>query len=333
MEVDRGDLGGMTGGGGCVSGGDTLDHMTIRKVCRFYDFSLDKSGICLYIRYEIVQKRWDLIMRLREYAMLTSRKWLRLILIACAVFGLLTLYAQEKKKDIFMYLPKDWTKEQVGDKAIDNGYVVVFGRLIPRPYYVEFRNDTIFINDIPYLPKIKDPDLPPGAASQEEIQRRSLEFDIGPTYLYYKRHHGEQKAKEMIVADYQSHPRIVNMTFNEDASELWVELDNGSRVNMLAEYLVRSYKGPRRSVPERREDRMEEVGKVRARLNSGGMIFLGRRGSVTKYPAKSARVIYETVLDLRNANISLEEKKKRLFELFHHETPVNDIVENIDTWE
>jgi hypothetical protein len=65
------------------------------------------------------------------------------------VTGMCLVFAQERK-------PEDSPVIQL-DTIIDDGWLILYGKLVERPYHFCFENDTFWINEMQYLPAPPDP--------------------------------------------------------------------------------------------------------------------------------------------------------------------------------
>ena len=74
---------------------------------------------------------------------------MREIISTFIVTGMCLVFAQECK-------PEDSPVIQL-DTIIDNGWLILYGKLVERPYHFSFKNDTFWINEMQYLPYPPDP--------------------------------------------------------------------------------------------------------------------------------------------------------------------------------
>jgi hypothetical protein len=144
--------------------------------------------------------------------MWTSKRVLLVLLIALAIPFAIELKAQEEPA--YMYLePKD--KGEEGVERIYTGVVIAYGERIDPPYYVEFKNDTVWINNIPVIPAVRPwhKEQPEVVVTDEDRRRHTLGKSIINDFITYNNTYGEERAISMILEKYLPDTTISEIEF------------------------------------------------------------------------------------------------------------------------
>lgn len=146
----------------------------------------------------------------------------KLILIGLIVRIGLT-FAQEKEEP---------TATLAAD-TVDNGYVIAYGQLLKKPYYITLVNDTIFINGIPIAPPLQIPEpvnkIPAFKQTMlgKEVIPKTHEFqtNCGELYAKWSRKYGKEKALKMLetMLDTQRVVKIKKYRLGE--GQLYIQYD------------------------------------------------------------------------------------------------------------
>jgi hypothetical protein len=269
--------------------------------------------------------------------MLPTKKWFRVLLVTGAVLVVTYSLAQEQPSNIFRDLEKNPIKTEVKeteDGGILCGYVAAFGVFLPRPYYVTFRDDTVWINDIAYYPRRPDPNLPPIEPQDELSDTAQAVFDLWRELrskvpeLYGQ--YGEQKTREMVMQEYQNNPLIKSFAFDESAKVFRGEFPVGGRFYVP---LVKSHVPPRPTPPPEEVTRGRQCIKnsIRQLLLDGGIYLFGYNFE-THAIGSGAYEIIDTILKVKRDGVSVNEGKKRIQKVIWDERMTQDIIEHLDSW-
>jgi hypothetical protein len=230
-----------------------------------------------------------------------------------------------------------WTQEQHTPEegnAINCGYVVAFGVLLPRPYHVAFRDDTVWINYVAYQPTQPDPNPPQYPEPGDTItQIASILVDIENKYPSSKVQYGEKRAQEMILQEYKDHALISTITFTEDGKELWVEFVTGFRANVLRK--TSKITNPRRPPATKQEltlQRQKKVGYLQRVLRKDKMILFGYNCPKKIISSREWIQLFHIVEKTKKGDFSADEGRDKIIELLYWSKFADDIMQNLNTW-
>ena len=213
--------------------------------------------------------------------------------------------------------------EKAEEEGINSGWVVAYGVLLKRPYLVEFRDDTVTINGIPWFPRREESD--------------SMKHKISPQSAFYKKildtyvdcylTSGKETAEEKVLQKFASDTLVSKMVFDPETDDLIVTWSNGlPEVLYLQEGLAARYGG----TPSQEEIRSDAAQVARTDLERGSMIVFGSNYSKIIKP-KSAQQIIVLINDTKNGHLSAENAKTALSKYVNTRF-ADDIVNNIDNW-
>jgi hypothetical protein len=268
-----------------------------------------------------------------------TKKWLMVLLVANIVLLATHAYAQEPPSNIWRDLRKDplVAKPKVTeDGGILCGYVVAFGVLLPRPYYVTLREDTIWINDIAFEPIRPNPSPPPVEPhveySDSANRLDSLLSEMETRVPELSKQYSEQKAHEMVLQEYQNHPLIKSLVYDDSSKIFWGESLIRGPFYVLSEKPTPSNLHLPIPTREERVAQQQVVQKwVRQMLLDGGVILIGHNFGVRAI-GSDAYTIIDTVLKVKRDSVAVEEGKERILKVVHDEKMAQDIVEHLDSW-
>jgi len=160
--------------------------------------------------------------------MLTIRK----LLIASLVLGScglgFALYGQEN--DTKMYLePKGKGEGEKEADSIYTGKVIAYGELLSAPYYVEFRNDTVWINDIPIIPPIRtfEEEQPNIIVSETRKLQQEISKQCFSDYMKDVEKLGVDGAKNMILNKYLADSLVEQIEFYPSSTGITIKFTDG----------------------------------------------------------------------------------------------------------
>jgi hypothetical protein len=212
--------------------------------------------------------------------MWTSKRFVLVMLITCATLFAVSVHAQEQF--IPMYpVPKDEGAQ--GIEPIYTGVVIAYGETIDPPYYVEFRNDTVWVNNIPVEPTIKTWEEEPIEIVVSEVRRReyALVDSIGSDYIRFHDNYGEKRAMDMILEKYMPDTLTEKIEFHrprKHMSSIFIKFGDGySTYVSFSE--MRTPNG--KMAPPLRETTLEEqiatrkrkAGAIKSQLKRGFLII------------------------------------------------------------
>ena len=274
-----------------------------------------------------------------------------LVFIFILLMIALEVSAQEES---YMY----YKESDKGDSAvvIDTGYVVINGVLLRPPFYMELKNDTIWINGVaadpalPYTGPIQSHPLYPRLSFQHKLDssQKELMSEIEDKYKKYNEEYGEARAQEMILSEYQSHTLLSSLTFHEKELYSYFKLVFQDQDNVRHHIFVKTdtVKIRRRNVihvpmEPASPDTLETWKKARKRsalhgnfrafqhdLQRGDMLVLAR-GLIS---VKGSKGILETVDRIKIGELTQQEGIAQLREYGCMPDEAIMIIDNVDSW-
>ena len=272
-----------------------------------------------------------------------------LVLILILLMISLEVSAQEEP---YMY----YKESDKGDSAvvIDTGYVVINGVLLRPPFYMELKNDTIWINNVaaspamPYPGPVWSHPLCPRFSLQDKLDssQKKLVSDMKSKYKEYNKEFGEKKAQEMIISEYQAHSLISSLIFRKSEINAYFKLVFSDSLRYDVVVWSDTTKKRRRNVihvPMETVslDTLEALKEARKRralhgnfrafqndLHRGDMLVLAR-GLIS---VKGSKGILETVERIKSGELTQQEGIAQLREYGCMPDEAIMIIDNVDSW-
>ena len=227
-------------------------------------------------------------------------------------------------------------KEAKGEEIqeINSGYVVMHGILLPRPYYVSLRDDTIRINDIPFRPLAPDPNPPvyryPQLNDTAE-QIIALMSEMREKIIELFEEYPEERAEMEVFREYARNPLIRDMIYIECERRFYVVYE-GTRMSWSFYTYNRTTTYSR--IPSHDEIMVHrKVGyeRIQSRLKRGNMTFrdYGREKVIHE---EDAIKIIQIVCSLKQGIIGADVGRERILDILHDEEITQDIIDNVDSW-
>lgn len=222
--------------------------------------------------------------------------------------------AQEQAPGVYRTPGEAQPKEAV---EIDSGWVVAYGVLLPRPYRVEFRDDTVRINDIPYNPRRR---AKPDTTITMPHPKFDIEHALVRTYVEEYRLHGEVAAQQKVLEKFQPDSLIATVQFDSMGDFATITWTDGQSELLLLYSWLDTY-------PSKEELLLQSKRYLEGHLRAGDMItFEGLDVSYT-----IAEQIIQTVRDIKSGKLPIEAGKLKLKGLSNAKL-AQDILDNLDHW-
>jgi len=131
--------------------------------------------------------------------------------------GMMTLCLRAQEKPAYMYLGEEAKsgESQLESDTIYTGKVILYGELIPPPYIVEFKNDTAWINNIPFDPPIRIWTEPPHEVPESYRRESELKRRLYQDFLHLLESHDEAIACTLLVHRYLPDTLISRISFGK----------------------------------------------------------------------------------------------------------------------
>jgi len=259
------------------------------------------------------------------------RQWKLLTVGAVGVIALMTaLYAQEQAPGVFR-TPEELQKAPA--EGINSGWVVAYGVLLKRPYFVEFRDDTVWIDNVQYLPRKPNPNAKPPEVrqfSEFELRKAALRQKIADTYLEYCQTRSYEEAQRMVIEEFTQDTLVSSIEFTKSGRSFWIEYKDGQRCNMPL-VIAKVESGTVITPEERMAVRRNEVNLVRRDLRRNNMFVFGFGGAEITLGPDDAEKVLSIVALLKAGTRSVVDGQTELGRLIDKPS-AKEIVENIEAW-
>jgi hypothetical protein len=262
-----------------------------------------------------------------------SKRLILVLLITCAGLFVSTLQAQEEPAQ--MYLEPKGEGEKEGE-PIYTGIVIAYGVKIATPYHVTLKNDTIYINDLPYSPRKKPPGWKPKEiiVTEQARQEHSLIKNISSSYRKYFASFGEKRAQEMILEEYGNNPLISMLEFSPHGDELIIKFhDRPAPMGISLITLMVPPSNEEGKEEKIQAQRMLLVKRVKSHLQKDGLVIYGYSGPYQYLRRDRFSEMNKIILDLKNDRISREEAEAQLRENKVHRKYIQEIIEHLESWD
>jgi hypothetical protein len=260
----------------------------------------------------------------KEDKMFQIKKSLVVLLIVCVWLAAASSQEQDDPRSIF------WKPEP--REGIHNGLVIAYGVKIPQPYFVTYKDDTTYINDVPFRPSRRDPSFKPRKIVVSELATLKHNYlaRLTDSYVQYRKEYGAKKAEEMIQEQYGGDTLITELTF-KGSDQLWVKwVKNGVEYIPLYDLMMRDA-GLFPTEEEIRQNRIENIKYIEEILESDGTIAFGYNYE-TGFSVNATEEVLDIIRSVKEGKISISEGKKELHRKIHGGL-VEDIFKNLDSWD
>jgi hypothetical protein len=232
--------------------------------------------------------------------------------------------AQEEGYDAI----KSPTPPETGD-GIHNGLFIYNGVKVPQPYFVAMRDDTIYINDIPFSPRRRDPSELPRKIVVTELAKRKHEFlrSLQAKSGDYYRKYGKDKAQQMIQDEFGSDTLVTEMIFNDEGVNK-IKWKDGMVEDVGA--FRESFRKMTLTPEELQKNRLRIVEYIGNTLRGGDIKAIGYKYDVA-IPKRTFDEMNSIINKIRNGKLTVIEGKDQMHKICNSGL-VDDIFKNLDSW-
>jgi hypothetical protein len=163
-----------------------------------------------------------------------------------AVLVVLTFAAADVRAD--QGVPKE-----TEDGGIMTGLVIAYGEILEPPYVFEIKNDTLYINDIPYTPRKADPNKPKPIRRTEftewETRKYNFESKLIGEYKENIRKMSVEEANKIIYEGFKNSDMIAKAELSPKGGTLkirFIDERNEIRINLASFVAAIGYTPPTR---------------------------------------------------------------------------------------
>jgi hypothetical protein len=254
--------------------------------------------------------------------------------LTAGLFSVADLYAQDQAPGVIR-TPGEMQKPP--NEGINSGWVVAYGVLLKRPYFVEFRDDTVWINIVQYLPRKKKSEPPKEVVQQTErdLQIKILKRLIEQTYDSLRSTRSQNEAKDILSQEFASHPMISEFIYSYDGGgTLWLQakLKGGGQIFTSLEVQKWDDFGPPITDEQRMAVRRNEVNLVRSDLMKGHLMIFGYSGYESIDSGEKGSQLVGVVNSIKGGTMSLEEGRKQLKGILGYDKLVEEVMSHIESW-
>ena len=257
--------------------------------------------------------------------MSTQKMICRILVIFCVCTAIISLYAQEETTPMYL----DDKGGELEGETIYTGKVIAYGELLEPPYIVELKNDTIWINEVPYSPVKQKGSQKWDKQGEDEswVHKHNLMQELNNKYEEYTIEHGEDSAKTIIKADYKDHPLISELELSESGQSLIVEFEDGKQIFLDLSPIEEKSIGSK----EKTELRRSQVEKLRKRLKENMMVIFSYEQPYHYILPHKVAEIEKIISDMKGGLISKSVAEEELSKLITKEHAI-EILNNLDEW-
>ena len=245
--------------------------------------------------------------------------------VICSLVVITELFAQEEPTP--MYLDDKGGEGEVD--TIYTGLAIIYGEKVDPPYYVEFKNDTAWVNCIPVYPMIKTYYEEPLILHESEFRNEQRELSKSIVEEYVENHNnlGEEQAIGIIKEKYESNALISQIEFEKrdnTVSCIRIEYTDGNMSNMgLSEWRSQDGKILSEPVPmmENRSEGAKRYAQLIAKsLKKGAFHIIGFGYEMVGQPGDDQMALYGYLEDIAAGTITREQAiKERQNALFRYD--------------
>jgi hypothetical protein len=217
--------------------------------------------------------------------------------------------------------------QETGIDGINSGWVVAYGVPVLKPYKLSIRDDTVFINDIPYDPAIFYTNLTDTIPMEVKLKFERL-HRLESLYVDCYMTSGRDSAVNLVEQEFERDTLTSKMVFTKhDNPDLMLTWWDGEEEAVLLHSLVMGKQG---YYPSRNELQADLIKSVRGHLRNGGMIAFGN-GYHRRMSPESAHRIFKIVEDVKSQKLPKQTAQQQLEELV---IPIfgREVINNIDKW-
>jgi hypothetical protein len=272
--------------------------------------------------------------------MIPSKPMVGMLVVLCV--GMMAFSVQAQEEPAYMYLkeqPKPAESDSTLSDTIYTGKVIVYGEMLQPPYIVEFKKDTLWVNNIPVNPTI--------TPWHEEPPKRTWTGEISDScfadYYSFRPHHTLQETKRMILEKYMANPLVDSIIFQPDHGEftaILFQFTNGWKGGIEVHKLgpdgkfLPSAMDVRRLSPEQKAAMREGEGKwARSELRKGSLVVFSRVFYTAKSSGMDMNLFVDCLRRIAIGQISVEQAKVEYPKLLPDADSFwEEFEHNEDTW-
>lgn len=225
-------------------------------------------------------------------------------------------------------------REETEEQGVSKGLVIAFGKRLDPPYFVEFRNGQVLINDYVFSPREEDPSVRSRAieVTPEVIERHNLLQSISAVYMANYQASGRDHASAAVVQEFQSHPLVKSLELDGDFLVVRFSEGNAEWVDLKSFEMAADQVNP--TEEEKQATSARRVDELNERLRKGGLIAFGCQYTILADFSLPGQ-LEQAVADLSRGRTSREETEVALRGLLGQEgiDLLGEISTELDTWQ
>ncbi|MCP4634629.1 MAG: hypothetical protein GY855_17000 [candidate division Zixibacteria bacterium] len=220
---------------------------------------------------------------------------------------------------------KDVSQGQSQSEGITTGCVIAYGEILEPPYFVVYEDGVVTINDIPFVPKKKDPnkETPNIVPTEESMNRHALSQALWKYYKENKSQFGRQRAMEKVVEEFSNHEMIDDIRVGFPDIEYKLKGDPDYQIMRISASEI-----PPLSTEKKDEQIREYADKIKLLLNSGYMVTFGYKYE-SHFTEKTSKEIINVINSLKTGKINTQSGETLIYEITKGKYLANDVINNL----
>jgi len=242
------------------------------------------------------------------------------------------LYGQETKAPMYLEQKGEGEAEQQG--PIYTGLVIAYGVRIPPPYHLTLRNDTCWINDVPWGPRKRPPETPFSTFLDSARMHREyiLVLNIEHTYCNCLKY-GTEAARDSVIQQYGSDTLLSSLHVGPLGSGITLRWNDNRQEMIFLDYLCSSLSHSSEQDSLKRAFYLKRIAGLREDLQRNAtIIYSYYTGPDTRLWKEDAVEFQNIMHDARKGVITLHEAEIRLRKMVP-KIYIPDIIAHWESWD
>ena len=262
-------------------------------------------------------------------------KWKMLVVAVVGVIALTTcLGAQEQEEAPGVFRTQEEI-EKAEEEGINSGWVVAYGVLLKRPYFVEFRDDTVWINDVQYEPRKKNPAIKPKEVkppNENDQKKEDLRHEIFVKFYDYKKSYGFNKAYKMVVDEFKDDSLISSLELSESGYTMFINYIDEDRKAFPTKAAMIDYDGYVLTEEDRMAIQRNDVNLVKSDLKRNYLLVFGYSGYEFIDEGEHGKQLLNIVNAIKSGEMSMDNGRENLLGILRYPKLVEEVMNNINSW-
>ncbi len=225
---------------------------------------------------------------------------------------------------------KDVSQGQSQNEGITTGCVIAYGAILDPPYFVVYNDGVVTINDIPFIPKKKDPNkkTPKFKLSENSVRTHNFIREFERNYKKYYKLYGTQKANEMIYDEFKDHELIDSLEVKSDLAI--VKFKDGNEEYLFLYNKSSEYYEEHPVTEQKREEQIRDYAdRIIPLLKDGWLITFGYEYD-SYFTVSKSKEIMDAINKMKSGEIDVQTGKDQINEITGGvKNLTKDIIDNL----